>query len=89
MFFTIRADHIIMMKMIRSSCPKFKPTEYELSSLSDLFVRIGGSWIRIFNGSSDDLYYLRKMIKNYAKLRTKFKNKPYKRNIRKKRKSRV
>ena len=75
--------------MIKSSCPKLKITGNELTALSDLFVRFGGSWVRIFNGSSDDLYYLRKMLKGYNKMKAKFKNKRPRRNLRKKRRFRI
>lgn len=80
----IRSDYIIMSKMIRSSCPKLKATDKELNGLSELFIRLGGSWIRIFNGSNEDLYYLRKLIKNYSKVKGEFIK-----GIRKKRRSRI
>lgn len=78
-----RSDIIFMRRLIRTVCPKFKISDDLLIGVSDIFVSLGGSWVRIFGGSSEDIYFLRKMIKNLSR------NMGVTKNRRKKRKGRT
>ena len=60
----VRADHRFMLKianMVLSG--KIHPRAREFDRLSRVFSKAGGSWERMFNGSSDDVDLLKTVMK--------------------------
>ena len=59
----VRADHRVIAKMLALSSKKVELHLDELEKVSRIFTKAGGSWERIFKGSSKDLDLLRKVLK--------------------------
>ena len=60
----VRADHRFMLKitnMVLSG--KIHPRAREFDRLSRVFSKAGGSWERMFSGSSDDVGLLKTVMK--------------------------
>jgi len=60
----VRADHRFIKKLVVSTLEgkvEYVPEEFNL--ISDVFVKAGGSWQRIFMGSPDDIQKLKKVMK--------------------------
>jgi len=60
----VRADHRFLLNianMVLSG--KIHPRAGEFDRLSRVFSKAGGSWQRIFNGSSDDVGLLKQVLK--------------------------
>jgi len=66
----IRASHRLMLYIASSligGSKKYDPTPKELERVAKVFQKAGGSWERVFNGSSDDLNLLKKAMRVAAK----------------------
>jgi len=60
----IRADHRFIYKYVSSLLGgKIELVPDEFSSISDVFLKAGGSWEKIFHGSMADIVLLKKVIK--------------------------
>jgi len=60
----VRADHRFIRKLINVSLRgKVVPVPSELSRVSRVFCRLGGSWERVFHGSIEDIVKLRLLLK--------------------------
>lgn len=60
----LRADHRFIQKVIKLSLAGkvlFRPEEFD--RLARVFSKMGGSWVRIFSGSPEDISKLKKLIK--------------------------
>jgi len=59
----VRSDHRIIRKILESVHPNkvvHIPTEYD--KVSRVFVKAGGSWEGVFEGSIEDILLLKKII---------------------------
>jgi len=60
----VRADHRFIKKLTVSTLEgKVEYVPEEFSLISDVFVRAGGSWERVFKGSPTDIRKLKKVLK--------------------------
>lgn len=58
-----RSDHKIMLNILRNISKDVEATPEELSVVSRVFVRAGGSWRGVFKGSTEDMTLLKKVLK--------------------------
>ena len=59
----VRASHRIVWKLcsvVLGSKVDFKPVEFD--RVTRVFSKAGGSWVRVFHGSPDDLGLLKKIL---------------------------
>jgi hypothetical protein len=60
----LRADHRMLKSLLSlSGKGSFDPRPEELDKMSSVFKRAGGSWKGVFQGSSDDVSKLKKVVK--------------------------
>lgn len=60
----VRADHRFIKKLVSLTLEgkvECVPEEFDL--IAKVFERAGGSWVRIFRGSPEDIQKLKKVIK--------------------------
>ena len=60
--FPINAHHRLILYMFKKPA-KWEPTPEELDRASSVFKRAGGSWVRLYQGSIDDVLLLRRVVK--------------------------
>lgn len=60
----MRANHRMLKSLLSlSGKGSFDPRPEELDRISQVFKRAGGSWRGVFQGSSDDVLKLKKVVK--------------------------
>lgn len=60
----LRADHRLIKKLYSSILAgKAEAVPEEFNLISDVFLRYGGSWVRLFHGSPADMAKLKEVIK--------------------------
>lgn len=60
----VRADYRFILRVINLSLPgKVDPHQDEFDRITRVFSQLGGSWERIFRGSSGDISKLKQVIK--------------------------
>lgn len=59
----VRADHRVIHKILDITSADVVYIPKEFSRVSDVFVRYGGSWERLFLGSMADMAMLKKVVK--------------------------
>ena len=60
--FPVHAHHRLIMYMFKNPA-KWEPTPMELDRASRVFAKAGGSWVRLYQGSIDDVLLLRRIVK--------------------------
>lgn len=63
----VRADHRFLKKLMAITVPKAITIPSELDFVSRVFLRLGGSWERVFKGSVKDIDLLRRILKKALK----------------------
>lgn len=64
----VRADHRFLQKLLGITLAgKVESTPDELDRISRVFIRLGGSWYRLFRGSTCDVDLIKKVVKNAYK----------------------
>jgi hypothetical protein len=66
-----RADHRILMYIVNSFYGKNKYvlTPEVCDRMTRVFEKVGGSWERLFNGSTNDIVLLKKVVKMAIKMK--------------------
>ena len=65
----LRADHRLIKKLYTSILSgKVEPVPEEFNLISRVFLRYGGSWIRLFHGSTTDMAKLKEVIRAAHKM---------------------
>lgn len=60
----VRGDHRFIRKMISLNLPgKVLEKPSEFSRISRVFSKAGGSWVRIYQGSPQDIELLKRILK--------------------------
>lgn len=59
----LRSHHRLMLEMLKALKPKSSPSPEQLDVVARVFVRAGGSWVDLTQGSIDDVLLLRKCLK--------------------------
>ena len=60
----VRADHRFIQKVVNMILKdKIHPQPSEFDRISEVFVKIGGSWERLFSGSPADTDLLKRIVK--------------------------
>lgn len=60
--FPTKASHRLMWYLFKNPA-KWEPTPEEIDRAAGVFSKAGGSWVRLYAGSIDDLNLLRRVIK--------------------------
>lgn len=64
----VRADHRFIKKLMSSVMPgKVEDRPEEFNKIASVFKEKGGSWVRIFRGSSKDIELMKTIIKELFK----------------------
>jgi len=62
--FPLRADHRFIKKLVVSTLEgKVEYVPEEFDRISEVFVKAGGSWQRVFMGSPSDIWKLKEVLK--------------------------
>jgi len=60
----VRADHRFIHRVIETHLPgKVQARSTEYKGIAEAFLRLGGSWTRVFLGSPEDVIKLKRIIK--------------------------
>lgn len=60
----VRGDHRVIQKILDTTAKgQALSIPAEFTRISDVFLQSGGSWVRLFQGSIDDMMQLKKVIK--------------------------
>jgi hypothetical protein len=66
----VKASHRFLLTVATSLMgggKSYRPTPAELDRVSQVFVRAGGSWARLFRGSVDDVTLAKRVMRVAAK----------------------
>lgn len=60
----VRADHRFLLKLAKITLKEgIEPKPSEFDRISRVFSKAGGSWKRVFHGSSEDINLMKKVLK--------------------------
>ena len=65
------ADHRVLGRILELSFGQKKPSDEMIDFISELYLRVGGSWVGFFKGNPDQVRLLKKCAMMVVKKRKK------------------